>query len=148
MPRTAPDTVQEHRVTLGTFERQALTPMLKAQARRDNIKTASYATAGLLGLGALAGVGFLGVQAWLLINDLKDEADAFGEKIKKGVETAVFGPKSIKTNKPPPPPDSFMARYRDEDDPMKRKNPWYGVPFVGSVFGVGMWIGEKTDPFS
>lgn len=146
MPRNAPDEVKEHRLTLGSFERGVLTPMLKAQARQDNIKTASNAITGLLAAGAIAGVGFLGVQAWLKINDLKEDAKEMGEKLKDGASTVVFGPKSVKTNKPPS--GGPMDIYRDPNDPMKRKNPWHGVPFVGSAFGLGMWIGEKTDPFS
>lgn len=149
VPRKAPDVVNEHRLTLGTYERQAVEPLAQAVRRASYVATAASTTIGV-GLLTVAGAtAFFGLQAWLNINDLKSEANELGEKVKGGVKTAVFGPDKIKANKPPPPDSSFIGdAFRDPDDPMSYRNPWAGVPVIGPLFGLGMKIGVETDPFS
>lgn len=145
MPRKSPSTVNEQRVTLGSFERDLLKPVLKAQAARDNVRTAGFVGVGLVATTAVVGVSWLGFEAFMLAKGLTGEYEATKEKIKKGFEAVTVGLPSYKTTAPPNPNDT---RFRDPDDPTRRVNPAAGVPIVGALVGLGMVIGEKTNPFT
>ncbi|MGB0726281.1 MAG: hypothetical protein ACPGQO_05795 [Candidatus Poseidoniaceae archaeon] len=63
MPRTAPDTTTEHRVTLGTFERERLEAMVKA-ANRDRTLEAVAQLAGPVAAVGAAYVVYQGMVGW------------------------------------------------------------------------------------
>jgi len=141
MPRRTPTNVNEHRLTFGTFERDVLKPVLKAQAARDNTRTAVIAGVGVLGAGAVVGVGWLAFEAFMLTKGFQSEYEATKDKIKTAVEASTVGLKSYKTS------DDTPTIFRDPNDPSRRINPAAGVPIVGALFGLGMVVGEKTNPF-
>ena len=147
MPRKAPNNVAEQRITLGTFERDLLKPIIKAQAARDNTRTAAIAGVGLVATAGVLGVGWLAFEAFMLTKGFATEYEATKEKIKKSVEAVTVGLPSYKTENPPPPAGSTGSQFRDPEDPTRRVNPAAGVPVVGALFGLGMVIGEKTNPF-
>ena len=145
MPRKGPDNVAEQRITLGTYERDLLKPILKAQATRDTVRTAGFVGVGLVATAGVVGVGWLGFQAFMLSKGLTGEFEAAKDKVKEAIEAVTVGLPSYKTTAPPNPKDT---RFRDPNDPTKRVNPAAGVPIVGALVGLGMVIGEKTNPFS
>ena len=132
-------------MTLGTYERDLLRPILQAQATRDTVRTAGFVGVGLVATAGVVGVGWLGFQAFMLSKGLTGEFEATKEKVKQAVEAATVGLPSYKTTAPPNPSDT---RFRDPNDPTRRGNPAAGVPIIGALFGLGMVIGEKTNPFS
>ena len=130
-------------MTLGSFERDLLTPMLKAQARRDTVRSSVIAGVGVVASLAAVGVGWLGFTAYMMRNDLADEYNNAKQAVKTAIEAATVGLPSYATSQPPPT-DGVGTDLRDPDDPMRRVNPAAGVPIVGALFGAGMVIGEKT----
>ncbi len=132
-------------MTLGSFERDLLKPVLKAQATRDNIRTSAFVGVGLVATAGVVGASWLAFEAFMLAKGLTGEYNETKEKIKKGIEAATIGLESYKTTAPPNPKDT---RFRDPNDPTRRVNPAAGVPVVGALVGLGMVIGEKTNPFS
>jgi len=143
MPRRGPDQVIERRMTLGTYERNLLEPVLKAQATRDNVRTASLVGVGLIATAGVVGASWLAFEAFMLSRGLLSEYENTKEKIKTGIEAATVGLPSYKASNP----DPASTLFRDPDDPTRRINPAAGVPVVGALFGLGMVIGEKTNPF-
>jgi len=63
MPRTAPDNTTEHRVTLGTYEREQLKAMVKAANRDRTLETVASFAAPVAGFGA-AYVLYQGMVGW------------------------------------------------------------------------------------
>jgi hypothetical protein len=63
MPRTAPDTTTEHRITLGTYERERLEAMVKA-ANRDRTLEAVAQLAGPIAAVGAAYVVYQGMVGW------------------------------------------------------------------------------------
>lgn len=135
----------EQRLTLGSFERDLLKPIASATATRDTLRTAAIVGVGLTATAGVVGVGWLGFQAWMLSKGLVGEYEEAKKKVKTAIEAATVGLPSIKTTAPPNPKDT---RFRDPNDPSRRVNPAAGVPIVGALVGLGMVIGEKTNPFS
>lgn len=73
VPRKAPDTVREHRLTFGTLERQELlqakTELLALERRRQNLQAAeAMAVPVAVTVTGLAGV-FLVMKTWENLND-------------------------------------------------------------------------------
>lgn len=146
MPRKAPDTVQEIRITGGTYERNLLAPILAAKKQEIMISNIRSGVVGLAGVLTVGAIGYFGIQAYGLAAGVSDELQAFLTRIKETADTAVFGPESVKTEKPPPQDGRVGFLGRDPEDPMKRINPAHGIPAVGPLFGFGMAIGEKFNP--
>ena len=87
MPRRAPSTVVEQRVTLGTYERAQLDQIKTLAKRRQNIDAA---TAAIMPV-ALVAVGLTGVfvvtNTWQKVSDLIPSWDG----VLDGVSNVVFG---------------------------------------------------------
>lgn len=87
MPRRAPSTVVEQRVTLGTYERAQLDQIRTLAKRRQNIDAA---TAAIMPV-ALVAVGLTGVfvvtNTWQKVSDLIPSWDG----VLDGVSNVVFG---------------------------------------------------------
>ena len=87
MPRRAPSTVVEQRVTLGTYERAQLDQIKTLAKRRQNIDAA---TAAIMPV-ALVAVGLTGVfvvtNTWQKVSDLIPSFDG----VLDGVSNVVFG---------------------------------------------------------
>lgn len=74
MPRKAPTTVIEQRVTLGTHERQALARMLKAEERARYMEGIGAAAQPLaIGAGVVT-AAYLGASAYRLVGGVADFA--------------------------------------------------------------------------
>ena len=74
MPRKAPTTVIEQRVTLGTHERQALARMLKAEERTRYMEGIGAAAQPLaIGAGVIT-AAYLGASAYRLVGGVADFA--------------------------------------------------------------------------
>jgi len=125
MPRRRPDAVNTHRVELGDWEREQI---------GDAVKYASLmAGAGTLAAGA--GLAVAGVGAWFSLRQLygwKDEVAETFDRFTAGLGSEVI-----------------MGRgtYTDEDG-NEVKNPFAGVPVIGSLFGSGIMIGQAFNPVS
>jgi hypothetical protein len=63
MPRTSPDTTTEHRITLGSYERERLESMVKA-ANRDRTVEAVAQLAGPVAAVGAAYVVYQGMVGW------------------------------------------------------------------------------------
>lgn len=156
MPRKAPNNVQEIRITGGTYERNLLAPILEAQKQKIMIQNVRSGIIGLGSIAAFGAVSYFAIQAYGLANGISDELQAFLAKLKETATNVTVGPKSVKTEQPPPPEGTIETDRlfaRDAEDPMKRVNPAHGIPAIGPLFGLGMAIGEKfnlpsTDPKS
>lgn len=163
MPRKAPSDVIEQRITLGSFERQLLGPMIAAQKRDAYLKTALYGTVGLAGIATIGTMTWLGIQAYALVGGAQEELAAKWEEAKEAAQNIWSGPETVSTTQPPPSDidrsgtvgddlglneflDGIIGDTRDPDDPTKRINPAAGfpVPGVGWLFGQGMKFGEKS----
>jgi len=87
VPRRAPSTVVEQRVTLGTYERAQLDQIKTLAKRRQNIDAA---TAAIMPV-ALVAVGLTGVfvvtNTWQKVSDLIPSFDG----VLDGVSNVVFG---------------------------------------------------------
>jgi len=87
VPRRAPSTVVEQRVTLGTYERAQLDQIRTLAKRRQNIDAA---TAAIMPV-ALVAVGLTGVfvvtNTWQKVSDLIPSFDG----VLDGVSNVVFG---------------------------------------------------------
>jgi len=145
LPRKAPDTVQEIRITGGTYERNLLAPILAAKKQEIMIQNIRSGVVGLAGIVTVGAIGYFGIQAYGLAAGVSDDLQSFLTRMKGTADTVVFGPESVKTKKPPSQ-DGRVDFLRDPEDPMKRINPAHGIPAVGPLFGFGMAIGEKLNP--
>jgi len=127
MPRRAPDSTQEMRVTLGTFERSQLEPVLKSAARANTsesvLRYASAFNQVALPL-AIAGVG--GALALGLVGLGLD-----GALDRERIRDVILGTPNVR-------------RTRRDGTEQVIENPFFGVPIIGPLFGTGMRIGEKT----
>ena len=125
MPRRKPDEVKVHRIELGDFERDKVA---------DTFQMAALATgAGVLAAGA--GVAVAGAGAWFTMRKLygwkDDVAEAF-DKVTDGLGAEViFG----------------KGTYTDADG-NEVQNPFAGIPVMGSLFGSGIMIGQRFNPFA
>jgi hypothetical protein len=125
MPRRKPTEVIVQRIELGDWE-------------RDQIGTAVQMSALAAGAGALAagaGVALAGVGTWFTLRKMygwkDDVAEAF-DKVTNGLGAEViFG----------------KGTYTDADG-NEVENPFAGIPVMGSLFGSGMMIGQRFNPFS
>lgn len=120
MPRSAPSTVVEQRITLGTYERQQAEHLLTA-VRRATIAQASARAASSLGLITVGGAVALGLVGLGLGDDLDRER----------IRDVILGTPSVR-------------RTKADGTEQVIENPLFGVPILGPLFGTGMRIGEKT----
>jgi len=72
LPRKAPTTVIEQRVTLGTHERQALARMLKAEERARYMEGIGAVGQPLAVAGGVITAAYLGAQAYRLVGGVSD----------------------------------------------------------------------------
>jgi len=125
MPRRKPDEVTVHRVEMGDWEREQVESLLMAE------KVSKLA----LGLGVGAGVGAAGLGAWFTLQKLhgwkEDVANAFDAATKGLGAEVLFG----------------KGTYTDAEG-NEVKNPFAGIPVMGSLFGSGIMIGQSFNPFS
>lgn len=68
MPRRAPQTVVEQRVTLGTFERAALTDLIKQKRREALVNTAADTATAVVKVGAACAMGWLALETYRIFN--------------------------------------------------------------------------------
>lgn len=120
MPRAAPTSVVEQRITLGTYERAELRRLERQAKIGLGISGLSAVAVPLaIGTGAVAiGLGFLGFG---LGSDLD----------KQAIRNLVIGTPEVK-------------RTRADGSEQAIKNPLYGIPVLGPLFGSGMRLGETT----
>ena len=127
MPRNAPDKVTEHRLTLGTYERQQIDPILaeiRQAARGARVATWGAAIGQValpLAIASGAGVLALGLVGLGLDGNLDRER----------IRDVILGTPSVR-------------RTRRDGTEQEVQNPFFGVPIVGPLFGTGMRVGEKT----
>jgi len=154
MPRNAPKEVIEHRITLGDFERKRLDELTSAYNRDkwlENIPQVGLGV-GLLGIGAgIAGgayiIGKVMSEHWGILNDVfgGNPDGTFWRAPEQSIgDMLLFGSKSVETNRDYNEDGVVGDAYRDPDNPNRRINPFYGIPVVAPLFGLGMGIGEKT----
>tara|TARA_R110000803_G_scaffold210714_1_gene283348 strand:- start:905 stop:1312 length:408 start_codon:yes stop_codon:yes gene_type:complete len=72
MPRRAPEQVFEHRVTLGNYERTAITEFLEVKEKQAEVATFVKAAEAGVYVIAAAGISFVGYQTWLIVNNKKE----------------------------------------------------------------------------
>ena len=124
MPRRRPDEVTVHRVEMGDWEREQVESLLMAE------KVSKLA----LGLGIGAGVGAAGLATWFTLQKMhgwkEDIADAFDRATNGLGAEVIFG----------------KGTYTDAEG-NEVKNPFAGIPLVGSLFGSGIMVGQAFNPF-
>lgn len=90
MPRKSPDTVEEKRITLGQYERDALKRIERVQLINGTTNAFGNAVAGIGVIGLGAGVVFLGIAALNFIGaDPLQKAKDFGKDIIQGTGRTV-----------------------------------------------------------
>jgi hypothetical protein len=127
MPRNAPDKVTEHRLTLGTFERSQIEPLLvemRQAAKGAKVATWSAAIGAVAMPLAIASVG--GAVALGLVGFGLD-----GNLDRQSIRDVILGTPSVR-------------RTRKDGTEQEIENPFFGFPIIGPLFGTGMRIGEKT----
>ncbi len=127
MPRNAPDRVQEHRLTLGTYERQQIEPLIQevtsaAKGAKVATWTAAIGAVALpMALVTAGGAIALGLVGFGLDNVLDRER----------IRDVLLGTPSV-------------TRTRRDGTEQTIDNLFFGVPIIGPLFGTGMRIGERT----
>ena len=125
MPKAKPSQVIVHRIELQEKERELLEAAVVARTVKDVVLPATLA----VGVGSAAYIGYKAARAaygWAedIVDDVKDMVD-------DGVLEPVLGKKT----------------YTDQETGKTYKNPFAGVPIIGSLFGSGINIGMATNPF-
>lgn len=120
MPRAAPTSVIEQRLTLGTYERAKIEE-LEQYGKRALMVGSLSAVALPMALVGAAGAISIGMVGFGLNNDLNKEA----------IRNILIGVPSIR-------------RTRADGSEQTIDNIFFGVPIIGPLFGTGMRIGEKT----
>jgi len=88
MPRKAPDTVNEHRITFGDFERREVKQVLDAVDKQFNrIEFAQNAVA----VAAVGGAAALGFASYSLYTFVAKELPELKDKVSKGINWFIFG---------------------------------------------------------
>ena len=124
MPRRRPDEVVTHRYELGDWERE----------QAESLATA--AKVGLLGvgLGVGLGAGAAGLAGWFTLQKVhgwkEDVANAFDAATNGFGAEVIFG----------------KGTYTDAEG-NEFRNPFAGIPVMGSLFGAGINIGIASNPF-
>lgn len=72
MPRKAPNTVVEQRITLGTFERAQVAQFLEAQRRQAQVDTITSAAEAAVKVTAACAMGWLALETYRIINPPDD----------------------------------------------------------------------------
>jgi len=72
MPRKAPDSVVEQRITLGTFERAQVAQFLEAQRRQAQVDTITGAAEAAVKVTAACAMGWLALETYRIINPPDD----------------------------------------------------------------------------
>jgi hypothetical protein len=127
MPRNAPDAVTETRLTLGTWERNQVQPILDEVA--SAAKAAKWAAFGAsagsvmtpLVIGGVGGALALGLVGF----GLGDALD------KERIRNIILGTPQVE-------------RTRADGTTQTIENLFFGVPIIGPLFGTGMRIGTST----
>lgn len=70
MPRKAPSTVFEHRVTLGDFERREIKEFMEQHEKEVRLNTLIKSGAVVGGVGVLSATAWIGYQIWKEINGI------------------------------------------------------------------------------
>ena len=125
MPKAKPDQVVVHRIELQGKERELLEVMAMAQATKNIVMP--VAVVG--GVGAASYIGYKTAKA--LAGWTEDLVDDLKEMVDDGVLEPVLGKKT----------------YTDQETGKTYKNPFAGIPVLGSLFGSGINIGIATNPF-
>lgn len=127
LPRSAPDQVREHRLTLGTYERNQVEPILaevRQAARGAKVATWSAAIGAVampLAIASVGGALALGMVGFGLDGNLDRQA----------IRDVILGTPSVR-------------RTKADGTEQEIENPFFGFPIIGPLFGTGMRIGEKT----
>lgn len=138
MPRQAPSSVAEQRVTLGNYERTELKQTLDAVQRQMKINSVVRVGQTALTAGAVIGVGYLGFLSVSMLAKAFGYVGDIAEEVRDAAETVVFGKDEYVT-----------GQYKDDGTPNNIKNPVNNIPIIGGLFGAGMEIGAglRFDPF-
>ena len=125
MPKAKPDQVVVHRIELQEKERE----LLEAVAMGHAVKNVVVPTTLAVGVGVGGYVAYKAAKAaWGWTEDIVDDIQ---EMVNDGVLEPVLGKKT----------------YTDNETGKTYKNPFAGVPVIGSLFGSGINIGIATNPF-
>ena len=125
MPKAKPTQVIVHRIELQEKERD----LLEAVATAQTVKNIVMPAAVVGGVGAASYIGYKTAKA--LAGWTEDIVDDFKEMVNDGVLEPVLGKKT----------------YTDQETGKTYKNPFAGIPVLGSLFGSGINIGIATNPF-
>lgn len=138
MPRKAPSSVNENRITLGNFERDEFKQTLDAVQRQMRINSVVAGVQALTTAGAIVGVGYLGFLSIGMIAKALGYAGDLVEEVKDTATTVIFGQEEYVT-----------GEVKDDGTPNNIKNPANDIPVIGGLFGLGMKIGAglRFDPF-
>ena len=107
MPRKAPSSVVEQRVTFGTFERALIEPILKQQRNEMYAKSALYGVLGLAGIATVGSMAYFGIKAYGLAAGVAEELDQTWEDVKEKVNDVWSGPETVETSAPVPMEDTI-----------------------------------------
>ncbi len=124
MPKSKPTQVIVHRIELQEKERD----MLEAYVGGSVVKNVTGPVIIAAGVGSAAYIGYKTAKA--VAGWTEDIMDDLGE-LADGVMEPVLGKKE----------------YEDKETGKTYKNPFAGIPVVGSLFGAGINIGIATNPF-
>lgn len=121
MPKAKPSQVIVHRIELQEKERELVSAAIGANLTGKAVNAA--------GIGAVAYIGYKAAKAaygWTedIVEDVKEMVD-------DGLLEPVLGKKT----------------YTDNETGKTYKNPFAGIPVLGSLFGSGINIGIATNPF-
>ena len=139
MPRLAPNSCNENRMTFGTAERKMLAVALK-EGKKNRIQ--KYITAFALPLTGVALATGLGIGGYFIGQKIADadpiaKLEKFGKKTYGQLVTGEVYDSETDTYEP------FSVPSVDpEKEPIQ--NPVAGLPVVGSLFGLGMKFGQYS----
>ena len=139
MPRQPVSSVQEHRVTLGDYERRELSEFLKSQARDEDLELVFDAVKALampLSLVAVGYLGYLGLTYFsTALDPLQDAASAAASA--SGLDAFVAGLDLGEDGAAGLTPEQAQAFAAAQLNPLARGLAGYGLygGFLRRVFG-------------
>lgn len=153
MPRRAPDTVTEHRLTLGNIERSlaesASARDTATQDQAQQFRNYAEGVAALMIPMTIIGVGVLGVKVYADVREAVDgiNINPFNKPLNSETNLTL-GQVLFGSSVPKPITGDKVQLVDLEGAPVEPPtNPLAGTP-VGGLFGLGMRIGQTFNPFT
>ena len=141
MPRLAPNSCNENRMTFGTAERKMLAVAL-TEGKKN--RTQKYITAFALPLTGVALAAGLGVGGYFIGQKIADadpltRLNNYGKKVYGQLITGEVYNSQTGEYEP------FSVTSTDPEQPQREIiNPAAGMTLIGSLFGLGMKIGQSS----